>query len=181
LTADAAQGSYSVQVSSAAGYSVGEIVLLDEASGAGWQHDHVNSSEQIWASPDYRVIWNRHNPSISGDDSSDIFSYFQVHADHPTNEMHQIASISGNTITFDSPAMISYRVSNGSQLTSMISGPTNAGVEDLAARGGDDSNIKFNTESYFWAKNVDNSLYLNGGFRLVSVAKCKIMCGNRGF
>src|SRR5205807_6679432 len=86
LTADAAQGSNSVQVSSAAGYSVGEIVLLDEASGSGWQPDNVNSNEQVWASPDYRVVWNIHNPSMNGDDcclgnSGSIFGYFQVHPD----------------------------------------------------------------------------------------------------
>jgi hypothetical protein len=46
LTADAAQGAYSVQVSSAAGYSVGEIVLLDEASGAGWQPDRLSPSTE---------------------------------------------------------------------------------------------------------------------------------------
>jgi hypothetical protein len=171
LTADAAQGSYSVQVSSTAGYSVGEIVLLDEASGSGWQPDHVNSNEQIWASPDYRVMWNIHNPSMNGDDCclgnpSTIFGYFQIHADHPTNEMHQISAISGNTITFDSPVTISYRVSHGAQITPMISGPTNAGIEELAVKGGDDSNIHFNTAAYAWAKDVDDGFYLNDGFRI---------------
>jgi hypothetical protein len=166
LTADAAQGSNSVQVSNASGYSVGEIVLLDEASGAGWQPDHVSSTEQVWAAPDYRVVWNRHNPSMNGDDGSDIFGYFQIHSDHPTNEMHQISAISGNTITFDSPVTMSYRTSHGAQLTPMISGPAKAGVEELAVKGGDDSNIKFNTVAYAWAKNVDNSFYLNDGFRI---------------
>ena len=35
LTADAIKGSYAVTVASAAGFSPGQIVLLDEASGAG--------------------------------------------------------------------------------------------------------------------------------------------------
>jgi hypothetical protein len=166
LSADAAQGSYSVQVSNATGYSVGEIVLLDEASGAGWQPDHVNAGEQIWASPDYRVVWAMHNPPMSGDDSKAEFNYFQINSDHPTNEMHQITAISGNTITFDSPVTISYRVSHGAQLTPMVGGPTNAGIEDLAVRGGDNSNIHFGWTAYAWAKNVDNSSYLNDGFRL---------------
>jgi len=171
LTADVAKGSFSVQVSNVSGYSVGEIVLLDEASGSGWQPDRVNSGEQIWASPDYRVVWNMHSPSMNGDDcclTSGIVQYFQVHQDHPTNEMHQIKAISGNTITFDSPVTISYRVSHGAQLTPMIGGPTNAGVEELAVKGGDDSNIHFSSAAYAWAKNVDNSLYLNDGFRIES-------------
>jgi hypothetical protein len=169
LTADAQQGATSVQVSNATGFKVGEIVLLDEASGAGWQTDHVNGNEQIWAAPDYRVVYQRHNPSIPGDDGfPDTFSYFQVHADHPTNEMHQISAISGNTITFDDPVTISYRVSHGAQITPMISGPTNAGVEELAVKGGDDSNIHFQNAAYAWAKDVDNSFYLNDGFRIES-------------
>ena len=168
LTVDAAQGSNSVQVSNAAGYSIGEIVLLDEASGAGWQPDRVNSGKQVFASPDYRVVWNRHNPAMDGDDGTDIFGYFQVHPDHPTNEMHQISQISGNTITFDSPITISYRVSHGAQLTPMITGPTNAGVEELAVKGGDDANIQFDNAAYAWAKDIDNSNYLNDGFRIES-------------
>jgi polygalacturonase len=59
VTADVAQGSNSVTVVNATGYQVGEIVLLDEASGAGWQPDHVNTGEQIWSSSDYRVLPRR--------------------------------------------------------------------------------------------------------------------------
>src|SRR5258707_10545908 len=104
---------------------------------------------------------------MSGNDGvPSIYSYFQVHTDHPTNEMHQISAISGNTITFDSPVTISYRVSHGAQLTPMIGGPTNAGVEELAVKGGDDSNITFGGTAYSWAQHVDSSLYLNDGFRL---------------
>src|SRR6202035_1161781 len=62
LTADADQGAYSVEVTSASGFSVGQIVRMDEASGAGWQPD-VEGLGQIWAAPDYRVVWQKHNPS----------------------------------------------------------------------------------------------------------------------
>ena len=62
LTADVKHGGYSVQVASAHGFSVGQVVLLDEASGAGWQND-VEGLGQIWASPDYRVVWQKHNPT----------------------------------------------------------------------------------------------------------------------
>lgn len=177
LTADALKGSYSVQVSSSAGYIVGEIVLLDEASGSGWQPDRVNADagEQIWASPDYRVVWNIHNPSMGGDDGAPaIYSYFQVHADHPTNEMHQISAINGNTITFDSPVTISYRISHGAQLTPMIGGPTLAGIENLAIVGGDDANIQINSSAYSWIKNVDCSLYLNDGVSFNSAFRAQL-------
>jgi hypothetical protein len=167
LTSDAAQGSNSVQVSSAAGYSVGEIVLLDEASGTGWQPDRTGQSTSILASPDYRVVYNIHNPGIGGDDpNGQVQQWFVVHPDHPTNEMHQISAISGNTITFDSPVMISYRVGHAAQITPMQGGPTNAGVEELSVQGGDNGNIRFEGASYAWAKNIDSSLWLNEGFAI---------------
>jgi hypothetical protein len=170
LTADAAQGATSVTVANASAFHVGEIVLLDENSGAGWQPERntswKTSCPQIWASPDYRVEWMRHNPSCPGDDGSDIFGYFQFHSDHPTNEAHQISAISGNTITFDDPVMISYRVSHAAQVTPMINGATNAGVESLAMDHGDDANMHVDTCAYCWVKDVENSHYLNDGFRL---------------
>jgi hypothetical protein len=62
LTADAAAGSSSIDVASTAGFSVGQIVLLDEASGASWQPDVIWTKKQVWASPDYRVVWQKHTP-----------------------------------------------------------------------------------------------------------------------
>src|SRR5215469_12019928 len=61
LTADVKHGGTSVQVASAQGFAVGQIVLIDEASGAGWQPD-VEGLGQIWASKDYRVVWQKHKP-----------------------------------------------------------------------------------------------------------------------
>src|SRR5262249_48219448 len=69
LTTDAIPGTSSVQVANTAGFSVGQIVLLDEASGAAWQTD-VEGLGQIWASSDYRVVWQKHNPSQAWDDFS---------------------------------------------------------------------------------------------------------------
>jgi hypothetical protein len=56
LTADAVKGESVVTVESTAGLSPGQIVLLDESSGAGWQVDPQGRG-QIWASPDWRVVW----------------------------------------------------------------------------------------------------------------------------
>ena len=63
LTADAVKGAYTVTVASAAGFSPGQIVLLDEASGAGWRTDPLGRG-QIWASSDWRVVWQKHNPAL---------------------------------------------------------------------------------------------------------------------
>jgi hypothetical protein len=174
LTADGAQGAYSVQVASTAGFSVGQIVLLDEVSGAGWQPDVVWTNMQIWAAPDYRVVWQKHNPRYQYVDDFDASTYpytsgsagcWFSNCDRPTNEIKQIASISGNTITFDSPITISYRVSHQAQLyywrTPFVE---NAGVEEMTVQYGDDDNIDFNECAYCWAQNVENTLWLNDGF-----------------
>jgi hypothetical protein len=172
LTADVAAGTNSVQVASSAGFSVGQIVLLDEDSGAGWQND-VESSGQIWASPDYRVVWQKHNPSRTGDDFSSTGYPYQSgtagcwfsNCDRPLSEIKQISAISGNTITFDSPVTISYRASHKAQLYYWQSSHTrNAGVENMTLEGGDDGNMRFEWAAYCWAQNVETTLWLGEGF-----------------
>ena len=178
LTADAAQGSHSVQVASAAGLAVGQIVVLDEASGAGWQPDVIWPTRQIWASPDYRVVWQKHNPYYQYVDDFDASTYpyqsgsagcWFSNCDRPTNEMHQISAISGNTITFDSPLTISYRVGHQAKLYYFQASQVvrNAGVENLTMSGGEDGNLKFLESAYCWAQNVENTLWLNDGFDLI--------------
>jgi hypothetical protein len=173
LTADAVPGTKSVQVGSTAGFSVGQIVLLDEASGAGWQPDVIWSKMKVWAAPDYRVVWMKHNPSANGDDfNASTYPYTSGSAgcwfsncDRPTNEIKQIASISGNTITFDSPITISYRVSHQAQLYYWQTPHTrHVGIENLTVSNGDDDNIDFNECAYCWAQNVENTLWLDDGF-----------------
>jgi hypothetical protein len=172
LTADAAQGMNSVQVTSAAGLSVGQIVLMDEASGAGWQTDPLGHG-QIWASPDFRVVWKKHNPPQPNDDfPSGTYPYSPGSAgcwfsncDRPNAEIKQISAISGNTITFDSPITLSYRVSHQAQLHYWRTPHTrNAGVENLTAQYADNDNIDFNWCAYCWTYKVENTLWLGAGF-----------------
>jgi hypothetical protein len=83
MTADAAARANSVQVASTAGFSVGQIVLLDEASGAGWQTD-PQARGQIWASPDFRVVWQKHNPAqVSDDFDSSTYPFLITHLPQP--------------------------------------------------------------------------------------------------
>jgi hypothetical protein len=176
LTADAVAGTNSIQVASSAGFSVGQIVLLDEASGAGWQKN-VEGPGQIWASPDYRVVWQKHNPPRGGDDfSATGYPYdsgtagcWFSNCDRPTSEIKQISGISGNTITFDSPVTISYRVSHLAQLYYWQGPQTrNAGVENMTLEGGDDGNLRFEWAAYCWARNVETTLWLGEGFAIDS-------------
>lgn len=175
LTADVKHGGLNVQVASTRGFSVGQIVLLDETSGAGWQPD-VEGLGKIWASRDYRVVWQKHKPpqQYIDDFSEDEYPYQQGTAgcwfsncDRPTAEMHRIAAISGNTITFDSPATISYRTSHQAQLYHFQTPLTQqAGIEQLTVEHGDDDNIDFSWCAYCWASNVESTLWLGAGFSI---------------
>jgi FG-GAP repeat len=182
LTADAAQGTYSIQVSSTSGFSVGQIVLLDELSGASYQPDvGVGGSSQIWAAPDYRVVWQKHNPSQEYDDFSSSQEPTQQNTagcwfatgaepsgssrcDRTTSEFKRISAITGNTITFDSPVMISYRASHTAQLSyNVMPFVQNAGVEDLTLQGADDQALQFNNAAYSWAYRVECTQWMGHG------------------
>ena len=177
LTADAKAGSNSLQVSSASGFAVGQQVLLDEMSNATWQTDYfVGGSVKIWAASDYRVQWAKHNPAQSNLDDFDSVSqlpsqnntagcWFSTPAapngsnqrcDRTTNEIKKIAAISGNTITFDSPITISYRVANQAQLSyyqyPFLSG---AGIENISFSGADASTIAFDSVTNSWAYKIE--------------------------
>jgi hypothetical protein len=166
LTADAVKGAYSVSVSSAAAFSAGQFVLLDELSNASWQADPAGRG-QIWASPDFRVVWQRHNPPASGDDPfPDVLSWFS-RPDRPTNEMKQIDHLTGNNVFFTTPIHISYRAAQSAQLSTYGDAFVQyAGVEDLKVIGGDDGNFRFAFAANCWAKNIDNTGWLGQGFGL---------------
>lgn len=175
LTADVAAGATSVSVQSTAGFSVGQIVLLDEQSNAGWVTDPQGRG-QIWAEPDFRVVWQKHNPALSNIDDFGSGETPQTpgsagqwfsRLDRPTAEFHMISSVSGNTITFDSPVTISYRVAHQAQL-SYTETPyvTNAGVENMTLSNGDDGQLRFHWAALSWAKNIDNAVWLGEGFAI---------------
>jgi len=183
LTVDAVAGAYTVKVAGANGFSAGQIVLLDEASGAGWQADPQGRG-QIWASPDWRVVWQKHNPPLPyvDDFAADEFpstpgtagSWFS-RPDRPTAEVRQIASVSGSTITFTTPIHISYRASRAAQL-SYYGQPhvMNAGVEDLKLIGGDDGNLRFQWAAQSWARNVENTVWHGEGFAIENSFRIEI-------
>jgi len=172
LTADGVKGSYSVTVADGSLFAAGQIVLLDELSGASWQPDRLGRG-QIWASPDYRVVWQLHNPRQSWDDplvastptGGRAASWFS-RQDRVTAETKEIASVSGNTITFTTPLHIDYRVSHAAQVTGYTGSDVHvkyAGVEDLTVIGGSDGAIRFVSAAYSWAKAVEVTVWLGEG------------------
>ena len=192
LTADSAANSTSVTLNCggncASKFSVGQVVLLDETSGAGWVTEPTGAAKQVWAAPDYRVVWKKRNPPLADDFSATQYPYQPgtngdqySRLDRVTNELKQIASISGNTITFNSPLTISYRVSHAAQVTWVTNadtGPavpfvTYAGLEAASVRNGDDSNIRFVACAYCWVKNVENSVWTGLGIGFWACFRCE--------
>jgi hypothetical protein len=184
LTADGAQGSNSVTVANSMDFKVGTFVLLDEVSGASWQPTPAGfpGGAQVWQGD--RVAWNMHYPLQPGDDSGASnpqgpydntpgevpasMSWFS-RSDRVTNEIKQIASISGNTVTFTSPLTISYRTSHRAQLTPdpnsnrHAANVSNAGVEDLSLYGGAYGGLRFEAAAYSWAKAIEVTQWLGEG------------------
>jgi len=172
LIADGAKGSFSVTVANGGDFRAGQIVLLDELSGASWQPDRLGRG-QVWASPDYRVVWQLHNPRQSWDDplvastptGGPAAAWFS-RQDRVTAETKEVSSVSGNTITFTTPLHIDYRVSHTAQLTRYIGNNVhvkNAGVESLSVIGGSDSAIRFESAAYSWAKSVEVTVWTGAG------------------
>jgi len=201
LTADGVQGAMSVTIANAANFSAGEFVLLDELSGASWQpvpagYGCVNNATptpcppMVWQGD--HVAWEMHLPTQTYiDDAGNSnaagpydttpgvnplsMSWFS-RSDRPTNEIKEVASVSGNTITFTSPLSIGYRVSHAAQITrytpsgSASTGNsvhvTNAGIENLTMVGGADGALNFEACAYCWAKNIEVTQWIGAGINL---------------
>jgi hypothetical protein len=179
LTADGANGAYAVTLSSAAGFAAGQFVLLDEDdyATAAWtalpNRNGQPTSVRIFATD--RVVWQRHNPAAPEDDPFPAANGWFSRPGRPLSEIKEVASISGNTVTFTTPLHLAYRVSKAAQLTRFTGANVHvklAGVEDLAVVGGSDGAIRFEAAAYSWAKNIGNSVWLgesvaiNNSFRV---------------
>ena len=188
LSTDAVKGSASVTVANCSIFSPGEMVLLDETSGASWQPDVSQLSTSIWASPDYAVTWQLHKPTISGIDDPlatevtpstadnyagtgtghDAACWFS-RQDRPQNEIKEIATVNGNTITFTSPLTKGYRASHYAELTtySGSNAPVqNAGIEQVTLVGGGDGALRFENTRYSWARNIEVTEWYGEGIAI---------------
>jgi hypothetical protein len=193
LSQDGTVGSSSVTVADGSIFSAGQLVLVDETSGAGWQPDIAKVAPSVWASPDYAVTWQLHQPGNGIDDpiqpgttpstsnnfagsgnGQDAACWFS-RQDRPQNEIKEIASVSGNTVTFTSPLHKSYRTKQHAELTTYTGANAHlhlAGIEDLTVVGGGDGAVRFENAAYAWAKNIEVTVWygegvaLDGSFRV---------------
>jgi hypothetical protein len=171
LTVDGDKGAYSVTVANGSGFSAGQFVLLDEdnyQTGA-WtslpNRRGQPTTATIWATD--RAVWQRHNPSegVIDDPFPAALTWFS-RSGRPINEIKEVASVDGDTITFTTPLHISYRTSHAAQLTRYAQSNAqvqNAGIEDLTVTGGGDGNIRFECAANSWIKNVENTVWLGEG------------------
>lgn len=165
LASNAAKGSYSVTLASNPGYTVGELVVLNQRP-----------------DPDF-VNWGCH--AIEGQDSRCWFNDCIPSEDpqgRPLGQILEIESISGNTLTFKTPIHLDYKVSLGARLARMGDGSKvipaikKSGVEDLYlayGEGGDSGgNILFSGASYCWAKNVESEKSKGSNINMASTYRC---------
>jgi hypothetical protein len=170
LAADGAKGSSSVTVRSGSGFAAGQFVLLDEDhyETATWRslpgRNGSPTAARIWASD--LVVWQLHDPAEPVDDPFPDAKGWFSRSGRPIAEVKEVASVSGNTVTFTTPLHIGYRISHSAQLT-RYTGPNahvrDAGIEDLTVHGGSDGNIRFESAAYSWMRNVDNTVWHGEG------------------
>jgi hypothetical protein len=195
LSADAAKDSSSVTVANGSIFSAGMLVLLDETSGASWQPDPVQLSTSVWAQPDYSLVWMYHDPPLRWDDAKfpiltpsasnnyagigsggDAACWFS-RQDRPQAEVKEIATVSGNTLTFTSPLHMPYLKSRYAELTTFTGGNApvrNAGIENLTATRGGNSTIVIDNSAYSWVKNVEVSESWGDGIGLSDAFRVEV-------
>lgn len=182
LTANGVKGATSVVVTSATGIAAGQIVLIDELSGGSWQATPTgfHDTALVWRGD--RVAWNMHYPEqVFQDDAHsdatgpyqtlmprtlpDAMSWF-ARQDRPIAEFKEVASVSGTTITFTEPLIITYRTSLTAQLTRYTGAAIhtrNGGVESLTLTGGADGELRFVNTTQSWATNVEVTQWVGEG------------------
>jgi hypothetical protein len=200
LTADAVKGATSVQVADATGFAAGQFVILDEdqcgynvltnqCSIGSWktlpQRNDDPGPHSIWATD--RVVWQRHSvceqwvddlfprddPNNNCDtvqDPHESFLEWYGRSGRVVNEIKEVESVSGSTVTFTTPIHIGYRTVNAAQLTRFTatgsqSGGNSihvkgAGLENVQLIGGSDGAVQMTACAYCWVKSVDITIFL---------------------
>jgi hypothetical protein len=152
LTADAPKGATSVQVSSTAGFSAGQLVVLDETT------------------DDAYVYWGTEPAASPGGQARGWFTRY----DRPVGQMLEIASVAGSTVAFTTPLHIGFDTAHAAQLTryTLPYGARHAGLEDLYVRGGQDDNVTLRFAKYSWVKNVESDWSTGDSFGLDFCFRC---------
>jgi hypothetical protein len=181
LAATGAKGSNTVQLSSAAGYAVGDVVTLDKqdgpavATGAAminggyiWFYDaqyFKRAPGFTWVGPGTGAPGLG---SINNLTSANQYAQSAVPQWRSTSQTNEIVAISGNTVTLRDPLHLDFPLSTHPQFWLTVPANTGSGVgnrwvgiEDIAVAGGNNEwgfpggTIAFSYVAYGWARNVE--------------------------
>jgi len=166
--AGAVDGANSVTLASAptGGFTAGQIVLVDELTGATFQTD-PSGRGLILMSSDGKVTYQCHQPGLGTDDCrKDAYS----RNDRITQEYKEVASWNASTmtLTFTSPFHTAYRVANAAQVAPFPAGNqpvTGVGIEEMTISRGDNGDVLFGVTAYCWARRIEVTKWLNEGVR----------------
>jgi hypothetical protein len=135
LTSDAVRGSKSVTVASTAGLSVGALVVVNELTDPTISHIH-------------------------SDDNYDLSGYMDG-GNRPLGDTMEIASISGNTLTFTTDFPITYQVSQTAHLYLVTNQTNYSGIENLYVYGGEGGDggggIHLFNCDHCWIKHIEDT------------------------
>ena len=163
LTADAANGSTTLTLTSAAGLSAGDIVQIDQTDDA-----------SVLNSPPYDC------------------TYFKRSADRSIGQRIEIASINGNTLTLTSPLHWTFTKAQNAQVAPIKQPITKyAGLEGVLLKGGnhpyDGGGVNVWNAAYSWIKDIETDtitgmhIVLSGTYRFVVRDSYFHHSGNYGF
>ncbi|MGO9766646.1 MAG: hypothetical protein ACLPM8_13440, partial [Myxococcaceae bacterium] len=171
LTVDSAKNTSSVTLASNPGYKVGEIVVIDQVS---------DENRSYTVPPVATVYWGVNAPP--GDPSRAWF----CEDNRPVGQVVEIASISGNTLTFTTPLHATFEVALEAhvvRLSGSANGPQQdaveyAGIENLYVsngEGGDGGgNIHLFATAYSWVANVESANSLGHSVNLDGTFRCEV-------
>lgn len=171
LTADAAKGDTTIQISSTAHFSVGDWVMMDEdpkmvttANPVGGGQASISASPEFLNTSPSPVTFRVANP--------DVNCNYSLCTDRLNQDIHLITAVGASSLTFDSPLTMAFRQSGSHdarvyQLT--LAGSTTtvpflqqAGIENLTCTRATHGCITFQYCAYCWAKGVEAAYWING-------------------
>lgn len=182
------KGTFTVTLNNVTGLAAGQVVRVDELSGADWHADPYFPTANIWASADWLIVYPKHNPEreVVDDFSGGASGPFPADPDHwytaytcpdrPTCEMKEIASVNAgaSTVTFSTPLHIAYRNSHSARVARYSNNAANgAAVEQLTASGFDDGTICFKHAKNCWITDVEIDNWFDKPVNFQAAFRCE--------
>jgi hypothetical protein len=153
LAVDAVQGAYSITLTAPhPTIKQGDLVFLSERS----QQDPAVYYGTNYAASEPDAQWWNTCPGRGAPLGGGAYQFYSNAPFVNICQMLEVASVSGTTVTFDSPIDYPYHVLYHAQLSVYSAQPLHAaGIENLFAWGGENGTIELGDCAYCWVKNVE--------------------------